>query len=232
MIDLNDDSWIGRSVPAADPELRICFMVSDHFYIGDPNDWKQLDDPAYRQPLAPPEGIDRFDTRSVLGHESALAAHYRDIVERAVLLDCDEPGLDTYFWMRLWISAGGAEACSFPWYDTWREMERVFDWLKQAGDGGEEWFDIDQGWMSKMVRRGERFHLYQADPDDGEEYANLEVDRAQLLASAARVRDEISVIIPRLTAALGFDAWTEPGDLRTDCFGTPDWNPARLRGSV
>jgi hypothetical protein len=56
---LNDAQWMNRSRPIGKLDVRIGFVLSHTFYIGDPNDSAQLQDPAYRQHAC----VTRFSAR-------------------------------------------------------------------------------------------------------------------------------------------------------------------------
>ena len=92
----------------------------------------------------------------------------------------------------------------------------LFDWLEDAADG-EMWSDVEQGWEMIAIRSGSSFHFRQGGFDQGGEYANVAFPRDDLLASVARLRERMNVIIARLTAEIGEDYWTRQRyDLRTD----------------
>ena len=85
----------------------------------------------------------------------------------------------------------------FPWWDSLSDMAPFVDWLRTAADG-EVFSDCDQGWTLQATRKGERFHLQDGDLDTGEEFANVSVDRRQLLDDLEIKEADIRRVIARL----------------------------------
>ena len=110
-----------------------------------------------------------------------------------------------HFWLRMVLISDG-ETVSFPWCDTWSEMDRFFQWLETADDG-KDWWDADQGWEMAVIRAGDRFHVREGDGED-EEYFNIALPREPLLASVASLRDRVPKLIARLADRIGEDNWT------------------------
>ena len=97
-------------------------------------------------------------------------------------------------------------AISLAYHDSWSEIESYLDVLDAAQEDVIE-FDLEQGWELLTVRQGDYFHIREGD-GDGQEYDNVALPRAPLLASAAALREAMPPLIARLTEAVGMDCWT------------------------
>jgi hypothetical protein len=227
MFDQHDREWLDRAQAVQNVRVEVTFNLMDHFYVGDPNDHAQIMNPAYSEPLAAPAigegGIYSLSADEVRGHEALLAAHYREVVERATRLGRPFEHYSQHFWMRLNILWDG-DGLQIPWSDTLIDIDRFLAWLPRAEDGADEW-DIEQGWEMIMIRRGGFFFLRAGD-GDGEEYLNIRMDAEPLARSAVVARERTVAIIAELTRLLGADVWTRFVYKQKVEFGTPDWNPA------
>jgi hypothetical protein len=215
--------WLDRAEPVTDPDVEVVFATLPGFYVGDANNPDQIRNPRYQVPLPNPvtgEGnAAALTTRAVATHVEALAAHYREVITLAWVNGKAFSQFGYHFWMRLGIGWKG-ESLSFPWYDTWEEMDHLLGWLEAAEDG-DDWLDIDQGWQLAVVRREERFFFREGDDSD-EERLVVSIDRRPLLGAVQSLRDRIVPIISELTSLLGTDYWTSR---RSDVPGTAERQP-------
>ena len=226
MFHWDDREWLARATPVDNPRVDVCFALLDHFFTGDPNDADQFEDPRFRVPLpAPAIGAgDSYvlSTTMVIGREEALGRHYREVAEQAAAIGLPFDHYCHHFWLRLSI-AWEEEALSFPWFDTWSDMDRLLGWLPVAEED-QDWWEADEGWEMAVVRRGDRFFARQGN-GEGEEHLNVSMNRAGLLASAEGARTRTVAVIGKLSAYLGADVWTQPTDGQEVVFGTGDWDP-------
>lgn len=209
-----DRSWTERSIPAASAGAEIFFVARPKFQTN-PN---SLDDassvalPAVSLGDGEPGDLPSI---TVMNHESELVRHYRMVLDHVRRHGHSYNEFSHYFWLRLRLGWGDG-AITFPWYDTFHPMQRVFGWLETAADD-DLWSDIEQGWELIAIRRGPLFHFREGGFDQGEEYANVALPRDQLLRSISSLRVRMRTIIMRLTAEIGEDYWTQYRyDLRTD----------------
>lgn len=221
--------WLDGAEAVADPDVEIFFATQHTVYVGDPNDPDQIGDPRFEVPVPAPAIGDgttiALSTQAVFGREEALAAHYRAVVEQATAAGKSFDDIRTHFWMRLWFKWEGNHL-SFPWYDSWKEMDNFLGWLLLAEDEG-DWWDVEEGWELAAVRKGSRFYFRQWD-GDGEPYVVVSMDREALLAKVRALRGRILPIIEELTSLLGADVWTSYSYDDVD-FGTDDWRPGATK---
>lgn len=219
--------WIKKSNSIESLDVEICFQLQDSFYIGDPNNHKQLQDERYSEVLDLPS-FDRIvetmaRTSEVVQNVDGLVKYYRDIIERADALNIKFNDIRQYFWLRLWFwNAEEGARISFPWYDSLSEMQQFFEWLK--GDStGQPYVDMDQGWQLEIIRSGDYLHIRQFDPDGGDEYDNISIPFEAFVNAVSKVEARAIEIISSLSADIGVDVWTKYlGDAK---FGTSQWNP-------
>jgi hypothetical protein len=105
-------------------------------------------------------------------------------------------------------SSRADQEVGFPWWDTFHEMTDLFDWLRESEDG-DDWSDVDQGWLFKAARRGEQLHFLHHGFDQGEELANLSVERTAFLLRLDTAEGEARRTLARLEleALRSFGAW-------------------------
>jgi hypothetical protein len=214
MFDVQDRSWIAKSVMAANADAEITFSLPPTYHP-DPNSLDEAN--AIALPAPAKTSAERYDlvSKDVLANEQGLVDHYKAVLRLARQHGHSYNEFSHHMWLRLHFSWDGG-AISFAWYDTLDSMELVFDWLRDAADG-EVWSDVEQGWEMIAIRVGDRIHLRQGGFDQGDEYANVAFPREELLASISSLRERMGRIIARLTADLGEDYWTRHRyDLRTD----------------
>lgn len=214
MFDVEDRSWIAKSVLAKNADAEITFALSPTYQT----DQNSLDNAgAVALPAPGKMSAERCDlaSKDVLPNEQGLVDHYKAVLRLARQFGHSYNEFSHHMWLRLHFLWDGG-AIDFAWYDTLDSMELVFDWLRDAADG-EMWSDVEQGWEMIAVRVGDRFHFRQGGFDQGGEYANVALPREELLASVSSLRDRMGHIIARLTTDLDEDYWTRHRyDLRTD----------------
>jgi hypothetical protein len=220
MFDTDDRSWLPNSILATTARAEIAFLLCNEF---NKDPWAVAETDGI--PLAAPSisAIDpyRITSAQVLGHERALAEHYKAVLQLARQHNQSYNEIETHFWLRLhfeWEQRG----LGFSWYDNFQPMEGLFDWLASAAEG-DDWSDIEQGWEMICVRLvGSRFHFRQGRFDQGGETANVALPRDTLLGSISDLRGRMRLIIPRLVAEIGEDYWTRYRyDLRADLESQP-----------
>jgi hypothetical protein len=147
---MNDPDWMNESRSIDKLDVWIGFLLNDSLYIGGPNDRAQLEDPAFRQPLALPDFLPPSEREAssgvVAGHELALAEYYKRLVEQATQCNKEFDGISHYFWMRMVLRNEEDVYISFPWYDTLSEMHGFIEWLEDAPDT-DTFCDVEQGWQ-------------------------------------------------------------------------------------
>jgi hypothetical protein len=209
---MDDTRWMDRSRLIDKLDIEIFFELNSTFYLGDPNNSKQLNDKAYREPFALPAFPRAIElsasTAEVSGHELLLADYYQRLLERASTLNKGFGDISLYFWMKmnLWNEAENVWI-AFPWYDHLSEMSDVIEWLDTASET-HGFCDVDQGWHMDGCLIGEHIHLREVDPDTRQERVNVAVPRSALADAARQVERRAVGIIAVLTEALGTDYWT------------------------
>ena len=207
---LDDKGWADRSIIAEDLQPRFAFLLQKTVHVGVPTYSAQAPSPADQRPLRLPSFPRRNQlfptTVEVAGHEPELAAYYRQIME----LTGPEPlRREENYWLHTGLTSETAKGeVRFPYWDRLSEVEPFFAWLRTSPDGGADFFDADQGWMLRAARKGERLHLQDSVLDDGEELANLSVDRSQLLTRIDAGEAQAREVIGKLRQELGVDPWS------------------------
>lgn len=213
MFDTQDRSWIARSAVAANAYAEVVFYLSPEFYP-DPNDLDEKN--VIALPVPAGAGVEQggLSSTDVLDDAQDLVDHYKAVLTLAAKHGHAYNQFDHHMSLGLWF--GWTDGAISFWYNTLNVMEPLFDWLKDAADG-EMWSDVEQGWEMIAIRSGSTSHFRRGGFDQGGEYANVAFPRDDLLASVARLRERMNVIIARLTAEIGEDYWTRHRyDLRTD----------------
>lgn len=207
MFDQNDRAWIEKSVAAKGGGVEVDFRLQTDFYKGDAKDWRVGTQDTVALPAPVIDGAAKYhlSSREVVQHERDVAAHYKVVLKLAREFGKPLNEICHHFWLRLRLNSERDEL-TFPWYDTWSEMERLLLWLLSANDG-DDWYDIDEGWEMTVVRAGSNFHVREGD-GEGVESANVSFKRDELLQSVAELRERIPPIIRRLTDEVGEDLWT------------------------
>lgn len=206
----DDRSWLARSKPLTDLTPAIGFALRETVYTGDPNDGAQFKDPAFNPkidlPTFPRRNALRATATEVRGHEDELAAYYRRIMD---LTGPNPLARKSNYWLILKLESLTASVeIGFAWWDRLADMAEFFAWLRTA-ESGRGFIDQDQGWMIRAFRDGERLHVLDSDPDDGDrEHANVSVDRATFLARLDETETAARDVITKLRDRLSIDPWS------------------------
>jgi len=206
------ENWFAEAVEVPAIEAEVCFLVRPNFYFGpdrpsDPADLKRL-----VEPLLPPD-IPRLlpemvRTAEALGHEAQLSTYYKQIVQLARKYDRPFNSVRSYFWLRFWMWNAAKEVhISFPWYDSFSEIDGFISGLAGA-DSGLAFQDRDQGWEMEVHAENGNFYFRERDPDSDETHLAIFMSRDRLLAQLAPLRDRAITVIHRLSEDLGADVWT------------------------
>lgn len=206
MFELEDRSWVKKSVSATAASVEVFFDLSDEFHP-DPNDL----DEATVLPLSIPsdvlEGTSQLFSRDAVARFSELVAHYREVLNAAKKHRQTYNDFSHHMWLKLLISSAEG-AITFAYHDSWSEMKALFEALKTTDEGQQHW-DVHQGWEMIILRVGPRFHFREGGFDQGGEYANVSFPRNSLLASFEELEVRMTSLIERLTLELGEDYWSE-----------------------
>jgi hypothetical protein len=196
--------WYSTTKEVSSIEIEICFLLQTHY--GD----RELTLPAFERQVP-----SLVRSSEVIGREIQLAEYYSQIIERARNCGALFNEISQYFWMRLFLWNTEAHVLvTFPWYDTYSEIKPLLDRFL-AGQNGELFFDIDQGWQIEVALHEGRIYIRCGDPDEinaeGEDHesitlVNFRNDVLLPLISPLVVRTEST--IRELTRLLGDDVWT------------------------
>ena len=206
------EPWFAEANRIPSLEAEICFLIQDDFYYGpdrfsDINDRKKL-----AEQLTPPN-IARVvpsmvRTSEVLGNEQELVAYYEQVVNLARKHNRPFNSIRQYFWLRFWLwNTEENVLVSFPWYDSYSEIERILSALANVEEGLVD-HDVDQGWEMEVHAHDSMLYIRQRDPDANETHLAVCVPRQTLLTQGAVLKDRTNIIIRGLTNALGTDVWT------------------------
>lgn len=219
MFDEADRGWTIRSIDVRSPKVEVRFVTKDRFFTGHDNPI-EIADPANYVPLPRPGTGDSVSIAELAGDVKPLARYYREVVTRSKALGRSFPSFCNYFWMRLGVVWEGG-GVSFPWYDTWGDMEGLLGWLDGAADG-DGWFDLHQGWELQVARMDSSFFLREGN-GQGVEGANVRMDRDALLEEVSIARNDVTGTIEELTGYLGKDVWSKRTGWRKIAFKTATW---------
>jgi hypothetical protein len=205
-------SWLSETRKIPSLQAEICFQIEDSFYYGP----DRVSDISERERLVEKLTPPRIEsavaslvrTSEALGQEQELAAYYGQIVRMARHHKRPFNAIRQYFWLRLWLWNTEHEVhVSFPWYDSFSEIDRYLKALVESGSGLVD-HDVDQGWELETYAEGDSLHFRQRDPDADETRLAISVPRDELLHQVSELRQRTRLIISRLSEALGTDVWT------------------------
>lgn len=217
MFDLNDRSWTGKSLSCASPTAEIYFSLPNDYYP-DPNASDDTSAIRLDPPFAELDTPFFVPSAYVVGKEAFLSEYFLEVLKLAKEYDHSFNDFEHHMWLSLRIACDGT-ILFFSWYDQLDEMERLFDWLENACPD-DQWFDADQGWEMVVIRVSDAFHFRYGGFEQGSEYANLAIDRNEVLHSIRKLRKRMPPIIKELTKVVGEDYWSRYRyDLRTDLEG-------------
>lgn len=191
------EDWFDQAQALHTPRLDIAYQLMEDFYTGDPNDWKQIQDPAYQMKLELPDIPRKVDSivtsTEAQGHLPQLAGYYNRVLAARKQYKFRVQEVTQYFWIRLYLwDTQPQVTIGFPWYDTYPEMKRFLAALLETQDGP-LFFDGDQGWECSMIGRGDRVYFSCGDPYDGEAgsmvYASA--DRAAVAGLVGPLRERM-----------------------------------------
>ena len=143
------ESWFADAKRITSLDAEICFLLQDDFYYG-PDSYPEVAERKEVEPLPSPQ-IERHVPSMVrsaeaVGHEEELAKYYREVIRVARKHRKSFNDIRQYFWMRFWLWNTDEEIhISFPWYDTYSEIDRFLTSVSGNSDGQLFW-DADQGW--------------------------------------------------------------------------------------
>lgn len=206
------EQWFSEAIHIPSLEVEICFLLQDEFYHGPDRLADFAERPKYLERLEGPD-LQRLvpsmvRTAEAVGNELALAAYYQQIVALARKHGLAFNSYRQYFWMRLWLWNTEHQAhISFPWYDSFSEIDRFLDKLVTVHDGLVD-HDRDQGWEMETYAHQGMLCFRQRDPDADATHLAICVPRQELVASVAALRDRTRKILANLASKLGADVWT------------------------
>ncbi|QQP96626.1 hypothetical protein [Lysobacter enzymogenes] len=204
--------WLPHTQDLPSLQANLCFLIHDRFYYGpdhpaDPNDLERLTVPL-SAPRIPVAHATVVTAAEALGHERELADYYRQIVRLAREHGRPFNSIRHCFWLRLWLwNADRQTSVSFPWYDSYSEIDRVLKALAET-DSGEVFYDVEQGWDMKIHAQDGAVYFLESDPDDDDAQLAIRVPREPLVQQVRALRESAQALIARLTEELGADVWT------------------------
>jgi hypothetical protein len=206
------EPWCSEATRVSSLEAEICFLVQDDFYYG-PDRLANLEDrQKFLEHLVPPD-IPRLvpsivRTSEALGNELKLAAYYEQIVCLARKHKLTFNSVRQYFWLRFWLWNPEQQLhISFPWYDSFSEIDRFLNNLAKAEDGLVD-HDVEQGWEMEAYAHEGMLYIRQRDPDADETHLAICVPRQELVAQLGKLSGRTSKIIAHLASTVGADVWT------------------------
>lgn len=206
------ESWLSTTTRIPSLQADVCFQLHETLYYGpdrftNPSDHERLVE-QLELPRIQQATLSLVRTAEVLGHEAALAAYYAQVVRLARQHALPFNSIRHYFWLRLCLRNAEHDIhLSFPWYDSYAEIERYLSALVET-DAGLVDHDIDQGWESRTYAHEGAVYFQQQDPDRGEVYLAISVPRDALIHQVQQLRARSTRIIAALASALGADVWT------------------------
>jgi hypothetical protein len=209
-------AWTATCVavePAAHVFIDIAFVLWPSFYYGPRNgfsaeQWEALREPLYQPPIAMHEQAPGLVlSADCIGHEEALCAHYRDVIEKAARHR--QPLEDSaHFWNRPVIHSPGRFLLSFPWHDRFLDGRVFLDAIATAAPG-EVFSDLEQGWELEIhLDRQDTLYLHDGNPDAQECHLWLKFPREPLRQQAKAVRARAAGLIALMATELGRDYWS------------------------
>lgn len=205
--------WLSHTLDIPSLQADLGFLLRDRFYYGpdrpsDPADLQRLTVPLSAPHIAL-RNASHVAVAEALGHERELADYYRQIVRLAREHGRPFNSIRHCFWLRLWLWNEPQQVCvSFPWYDSYSEIDRVLKALVDVDDGPVD-HDCDQGWDLQIHARDGAVHFLQTDPDDDSvPTLAIRVPREPLIRQIQALRDNARSVIAQLSDDLGADVWT------------------------
>ena len=218
------ESWFADAKRISSLDAEICFLIQDDFYYG-PDSYPEVSERREVGPLPNPN-IPRHVASMVrsaeaIGHEVQLIEYYRSVLQIAQSHQKMFNDIRQYFWLRFWLwNTEQKVHISFPWYDTFSEIDRFLSSVTNKSDGQIFW-DADQGWELEMhAYSGECFARLR-NPDDDETHAIVRLPSDALIAHLQALRTRTESIIQSLSSAIGRDLWTNHVEWPEFCLPAP-----------
>lgn len=205
------EPWFSEAKSVAVLDSELCFLLKDDFYFG-PDRYVGKDRSKFMHTLSLPN-ITRaqsfmISTAELAGHEHELAEYYEQVVASAIRHKLPFNSIRHYFWVRfsLW-NTGEDVHISFPWYDSYSEIEHFMDALISV-DSGLVHHDIDQGWEMEIYAHEGNIYIKQSDPETETTHICICVRRLELVLRLQQIMVRSRKSIQALAASLGQDVWT------------------------
>jgi len=193
---MND--WYFKAIPIEEVDVEICFLLQDDF-----------DGQPLKLPPFPRKVSKLVRTTELVGNEDALASYYRQILNLAQKAQRPFNEVSHYFWLRLYFWNNGAGfTISFPWYDTYSEMQPILNAII-SGKSGELYWDRDQCWEMNVEADGGRIYVRQWDPDCEEVHVLLNFPLQALQALIPTLMNRTEEQIACMSRLFGRDYWTK-----------------------
>lgn len=206
------EPWFAEAVSVNSLKAEICFLISRDFYFGpdrpvDPSDLQRLTVPLSLPKIARvAESMVRSE--EAVGHEAELVSYYEQIVRLARKHRRPFNSIRHYFWLRFWLWSDEQKIdISFPWYDSFSEIDRFIGAVSREGEGLVN-LDGEQGWEMEVHVRGDDLYLRERDPDADETFLVVSSPRGRLIAELTGLRERTVGLIGHLSDAMGADVWT------------------------
>jgi hypothetical protein len=206
------EPWFADATAVASLKAEICFLLRPDFYFGpdrpsDPADLQRLVVPL-SLPNIPRVTASMVRTSEAVGHEAELVSYFEQIVRRAREYRRPFNSIRHYFWLRFWLWSEEQEIyMSFPWYDSFSEIDRFSESLSKVSIGLVD-HDLEQGWEMEVHSHNDTLFLREGDPDAGETHLVVSTPRGKLVAELLELRERTVGLITHLSKALGADVWT------------------------
>lgn len=205
------EPWFSDAKRISSLEAEICFLLQDEFYFG-PDSYPEVSERKEVEPLASPSIPRRVPSMvcsaEAVGHEDQLADYYREVVRVAQSHGKAFNDIRQYFWLRFWLWNTEHEVhISFPWYDTYSEIDRFLSSVADNSEGQVFW-DADQGWELEMHATDGELFARLRNPDDDEIHAIVRLPSQSLLEGIQPLRSRTESVIRSMSSAIGRDVWT------------------------
>lgn len=206
------EPWFASATAVPVLKAEICFLLRSDFYFGpdrplDPADLQRLVVPL-SLPNIPRVAESMVRTSEAVGHEAELVSYFEQIVRRAREYRRPFNSIRHHFWLRFGLWSEEQEIyISFPWYDSFSEIDRFIDSVSKVSFGLVD-HDREQGWEMEVHSQNETLFLREGDPDAGETHLVVSTPRGQFVSELAELRERAAGLITHLSKALGADVLT------------------------
>lgn len=202
------ESWFADAKRISSLEAEDCFLLRDDFYFG-PDSFPHVSERKEVEPLPSPTMSRHVSsmvrTSEAIGHENELADYYRAVLRVARSHNKSFDEILHYFWLRFWLWNTEQQVhISFPWYDTFSEIDRFFVDVSADSDGQVFW-DADQGWELEIHCSNGEYFFRLRNPDDDETHAIVRLPFDGLHSVIQPLRTRTQSIIRSLSSAVGRD---------------------------